>query len=255
MYSVSWGSLGLAALSQWEGYCSPDPQSPLRFRDRRCRGSLTASKDRGKELTEYLSLLHICCSQFSFSLLIYHRGYTLLCPSLLTNVLQTPSCYSSHPSPCAVWSAPWLSWSHPCMSGWHPCIIPRPCVTTAHIYLFADVIKQSPSLLVQGYFHWQKNIFSLISTVHQEDGELDSIHLPFSLKANLVSMDLFTAYSSSQIRCLLFLCQIMFLLCPTRTFVALPSEVKSIYLCKQVFFGVVFFFLPNMPEHIWSIWR
>jgi len=47
-------------------------------------GSLTASEDWGKELTECLSLLHVFCSEFS--LYIYQRGYTLLCLSFLTNV-------------------------------------------------------------------------------------------------------------------------------------------------------------------------
>ena len=54
------------------------------FRDVRNMRILATSEDRGKELIEYLSLLHSCCSKFSF--LIYQRKYALFDLFLLTYV-------------------------------------------------------------------------------------------------------------------------------------------------------------------------
>jgi len=53
----------------------------VRFRSVRDARSLAASGDGGKEPAEYLSLLHVCCIQFS--LCTYQRVYTLYGPSLL----------------------------------------------------------------------------------------------------------------------------------------------------------------------------
>ena len=47
-------------------------------------GSLTGSEDQGKDIVEYLSLLHIC--YYQFTLLICQRGHTLLRLSFLANV-------------------------------------------------------------------------------------------------------------------------------------------------------------------------
>jgi len=55
--------------------------------------SLTDSEDWGKGLAEYLSL-HIFWSDFS--LLIYWRGYTLLCLSILTDVPVEPALVIFH---------------------------------------------------------------------------------------------------------------------------------------------------------------
>lgn len=93
-------------------------------------GRPTVSEDQGKELTEYLSLLQVCCSQFS--LLVYQRGYIFPGLSLLTSCTCRIPYYFSYPSsPSSVPFVSWHSWSCLCMSRQHPCTLPRPHIPTS----------------------------------------------------------------------------------------------------------------------------